>query len=212
MVETPRSRIGWKRYLPGIIAGIVVFVAAPEIARWLHGGALAQVTPPPVMPPAVTGDCNVFGNNNNMNCPHNYYAPQPRVIADSTASAIAMAARAAGSHNFAVWITGNDPDINPYSTRLISSLNSGGWTGNFAGSTMMSFPPPQDQGLHLCGKTATPPTAATALLRILVSSHVDVSRTYGTCEQFGAEFAGGPFHYDDEMVGIIIGRNGPSNP
>jgi hypothetical protein len=160
----------------------------------------------------VKGDCNVFGNNNYMNCPHNYYAPLPRTIDDSTASAIAVGARASGNYRFAVWITGNDPDVNPFSTRLITSLNNAGWTGNFAGATMMSFPPPRDMGLHLCGKSSTPPISANALLRVLISNHIDVSRTYATCEKFGANFAGGPFQYDNEMVGIIIGRNGPSSP
>jgi hypothetical protein len=200
------------RYGGGALIGILVFVLVPETARWLHGGAFAQSPSVPPLPPSVSGDCNVFGNQNYMNCPHNYYAPQPRTIDGSTADAIAMSARAAGSYRFAVWITGNDPDVNPYSTRLISRLNNGGWSGNFAGATMMSFPPAQDVGLHLCGKTTTPPASATALLRVLASNNIDVSRSYTTCDKFGANFAGGPFKYDDEMVGIIIGRNGPSSP
>jgi hypothetical protein len=165
------------------------------------------VAPPP---PSVNGDCNIFGNNNNLNCPH--YGPQRRSINDATATAIEHAAREAGPHKFAVWLTGNDPDVGPYSSNLISILKKGGWTGDIGGETGMSFPPPQDVGLHLCGKSVAPPESATALLTILLQNDQDVSRTYATCDKFGAEFPQPFLNFDDESVGIIIGREGPSSP
>jgi hypothetical protein len=146
-----------------------------------------------------------------MNCPH-YYGPQPRIINDATATAIEQAAGAAGPHKFAVWLTGNDPDVGPYSARLISSLQKSGWTGNMAGETAMSFPPPRDVGLHLCGKSATPSEAAATLLRILALHDQDISRTYATCDKFGANFDAEFLNFDDDSVGIIIGRDGPSSP
>ena len=211
--KTPRTgRRKVIKFIGSFALGMLVLIGIPEVARNFHGGAFAQTAQSPA-PPSVTGDCNVFGNGNNMNCPHNYYAPQPRSIDDPAAIAMVAGARTKGSHNFGVWLTGNDPDVGPYSARLIAILKNAGWTGDFAGSALLSFPPPQDTGLHLCGKATTPPASAIALLEVLVSNHVDVSRTYYTCRDFHANFDGKPLlQYDDDMVGIIVGRNGPSSP
>lgn len=176
----------------------------------IHSGG----PPPNDHPGSVSGNCNMIGNNNNFhnfNCPT--YAPQLRVISDAVASMITKSALATGPHRFSVWLTGNDADVGPYSFGLISSLNKAGWIGNFAGATMSSFPPPSDVGLHLCGKLAIPPEAANILLNILLSNHQDVSRTYAPCDKFGANFAGSPAaNFDEDTVGIIVGRDGPSSP
>ena len=117
-----------------------------------------------------------------------------------------------GPHKFAVWLTGNDPDVGPYSESLISSLQKGGWMGNMAGQTAMSFPPPRDVGLHLCGKSSTPPESATILLNILLTNGQDVSRTYFTCDKLGAQFDADFLKFDGSSVGIVIGRDGLSSP
>jgi hypothetical protein len=50
------------KYIAGAIIGALVFVATPEMARWLHGGAFAQGVQQPF--PPVSGNCNFFGNSN----------------------------------------------------------------------------------------------------------------------------------------------------
>lgn len=87
-----------------------------------------------------------------------------------------------------MWLTGNDPDCGPYSARLISTLQKSGWTGNIAGETVMSFPPPRDVGLHLCGKSQKPPKRWSRFLEYLPLSHQDLSHSYATCDKFGANF------------------------
>jgi len=59
MVEPTRNE-GWSfapRYIAGAIIGVFVFVVLPETARWLHGGAFAQVSP------NGGGNCNNYGSN-----------------------------------------------------------------------------------------------------------------------------------------------------
>jgi hypothetical protein len=62
---------GWAfapKYIIGALIGALVFVAAPEGARWLHGGAFAQS--PQQLPGG--GNCNNYGTFNgtmNNNCP-----------------------------------------------------------------------------------------------------------------------------------------------
>lgn len=74
---------GWSfapRYIAGAIIGALVFVAAPETARWLHGGAFAQNAPPGTIPGGViqnnqgAPNFNVPGSGNQFNI---YPAPPP---------------------------------------------------------------------------------------------------------------------------------------
>ncbi|MGH9350589.1 MAG: hypothetical protein ACRD2G_00220 [Terriglobia bacterium] len=187
-----------------LVVGILLIGSAGGIAFFPEGNAQS--------PPSVTqgpGSAYSNGQQGGITAGTVNIAPPPRTITEDEASIIERGAKIDGSHKFLVWLTGADPDIGPYSSALISALHKGGWTGNYAGGTIASFPPSSDTGLHLCGKSDKPPEAATALLRILRSASQDVSRVYVTCNKFGANFETLKWaKYDDSTVGIIIGKNG----
>ena len=68
--------------------GLAVFVGAPEMARWINGGAYAQPTSALPTAPTITqrstGDCspNIVGSNNTNNC-----NPVPTISASSQTQA-----------------------------------------------------------------------------------------------------------------------------
>ena len=70
------------KYFIGALIGAAVFVIVPETARWVHGGAFAQVpSSAPPGPPSVNCQNNIGGDNSaplNNNCGNTYYGP-PRV-------------------------------------------------------------------------------------------------------------------------------------
>jgi hypothetical protein len=62
------------RYAIGFAIGCLIFIGIPEGARWLHGGAFGQTTPPIAgQPPNVSGTGNIVtwgqsgGNNTIIN-------------------------------------------------------------------------------------------------------------------------------------------------
>ena len=69
-VVTQTRNEGWEsahKYIIGALIGAVVFVAGPEIARWVHGGAFAQSQAQPA--PGNSGQCSNSGTNyGTMNC------------------------------------------------------------------------------------------------------------------------------------------------
>jgi hypothetical protein len=72
MADSTRSK-GWHPAI-GILVGVTVFVALPESARWLHGGAFGQTPTTPQAPSIINGNCNFPGgtNNGSINCNNSY--------------------------------------------------------------------------------------------------------------------------------------------
>jgi hypothetical protein len=85
--ETPRERTKWRyalRYVVGVAIGCLVFIGAPEAARWWNGGPFAQaqqVQPPTPPAQSPSGNCNNYGTNQgtiNNNCNNTYNMPPRR--------------------------------------------------------------------------------------------------------------------------------------
>lgn len=171
---------GWSfapHYIVGAIIGILVFIAAPETARWRHGGAFAQS---PLTAGGEQPSVNVTGSNNVLSFGQKggqtantiiNQAPPSRLISRPVGDDLVKELRAAGSRSVVVSGQQGDSEINQFASQLVGILQTAGWKAQ-GPNVIMGMAPVT--GLFILVKSQdNPPETAGILQKILKRNGVD---------------------------------------